>query len=185
MHTHVVFYSVALLGEQTNSHSQSHYPDTEPTSPWPILIMLSAWLGSDTNQFLSHWFDLTRDWTHNIWICQSLKMGNACIWPFCSCIYIYIYMWYDVLCEYYILQFPYDQCTGIMWHSCAYCSSYVNYNWWHQYNTCNGQLSRASHLPFWEPRAIQISQVRNLVSKTNHLLNLYMSLLARHSALLG
>ena len=27
--------------------TQSHYPDTEPTSPRPILIMLSARLGSD------------------------------------------------------------------------------------------------------------------------------------------
>ena len=31
--------------------TQSHYPDTEPTSPCPILLMLSNWLGSDKNQF--------------------------------------------------------------------------------------------------------------------------------------
>ena len=38
--------------------------DTEATSPCPILIMLSAWLGSDKYQPLSHWCDSTRVWTH-------------------------------------------------------------------------------------------------------------------------
>ena len=47
-----LFYSAAPLGNQaistiTRHPTQSHYPDTEPTSPCPILIMLSAWLGSD------------------------------------------------------------------------------------------------------------------------------------------
>ena len=58
------FCSAASLGCQAASTMtcylmQSHYPDTEPTSPCPILIMPSTWLGSDKYQFVSHWFDLT------------------------------------------------------------------------------------------------------------------------------
>ena len=34
--------------------AQSHYPRTELTSPFPILIMSSAWLGSDKYTFLRH-----------------------------------------------------------------------------------------------------------------------------------
>ena len=39
--------------------TQSHYPDTEPTSPCRILIMPSTWLGSAPHSFLSHRFDST------------------------------------------------------------------------------------------------------------------------------
>ena len=39
--------------------SQSHYPDIEPTSPFPVLIIPSTRLGSDKYQS-SHRFDLTR-----------------------------------------------------------------------------------------------------------------------------
>ena len=53
-------YSAAPLGHQFMVLvASSHYPDTEPTSPFPILIMLSAWLGSDNYQFSCHWFDST------------------------------------------------------------------------------------------------------------------------------
>ena len=34
--------------------TQSHYPDTMTTSPWPLLIMPRTWLGSNTYQFESH-----------------------------------------------------------------------------------------------------------------------------------
>ena len=62
-------YSAVTLGDQTASTvtwypTQSHYPGTELTNPFSILIMLSAWLGRDTYQFLSHWFDSTRIQTH-------------------------------------------------------------------------------------------------------------------------
>ena len=40
--------------------SHSHYPDSEPTNPCPILIMPNTGLGSDKYQFKSHWFNLTR-----------------------------------------------------------------------------------------------------------------------------
>ena len=55
-------YSAAPFGDQdgisvTWCPTQSHYPNTEPTSPSPILIMLSTWTGSDKHTFLSHWFD--------------------------------------------------------------------------------------------------------------------------------
>ena len=41
------------------SHTQSHYPDTESTSPCSILIMPNTWLGSDKYQFYKsfHWLD--------------------------------------------------------------------------------------------------------------------------------
>ena len=62
-------YSAALLGDQAASTrtwypTQPHYPDTEPTNPFLILIMPSVRLGSNEYQFLSHSFDLTRVWTH-------------------------------------------------------------------------------------------------------------------------
>ena len=61
--------SVTSLGYQATSYStQSHYPDTEPTSPCSILIMSSARLGSDKLQFLSHWFDSTSVRTRRVQI---------------------------------------------------------------------------------------------------------------------
>ena len=55
-------YSAASLENQATSTmtwypTQSHYSDTERTSPCPLLIMLSVWLGSDKYQYLSHWLD--------------------------------------------------------------------------------------------------------------------------------
>ena len=47
-------YSAASVGHQ------SHYPDTELTSPCPILIMSNTRLVSDKYPFESHWFDSTR-----------------------------------------------------------------------------------------------------------------------------
>ena len=60
-----LLYSAVPLGDQTVSTvtlypTQSHYPDIEPSSRCPILIMLRAWLGSDKDNFLCHWFDLIR-----------------------------------------------------------------------------------------------------------------------------
>ena len=64
-------YRVAPLGDQAKGimtwyPSQSHYPDPEQTSSFPILVMLSAWLGSDKYTFLSHWFYLRLTW-----VCRS------------------------------------------------------------------------------------------------------------------
>ena len=44
-----LLYSAAPLGDEaigtmTQVPNQLHYPDTEPTSPWPIEIMLSVCL---------------------------------------------------------------------------------------------------------------------------------------------
>ena len=47
-------------GTMTCYPTQAHYPDTEPTSPCPIIIMPSARLGSDKYRFLSLWFESTR-----------------------------------------------------------------------------------------------------------------------------
>ena len=76
-------YSVAPLGNQATMtwySTQSHYPDTahEPTSPYTILIMLRAWLGSDKYQFESHRFDSIRVWTCEVLIPRSPKTGDGC-----------------------------------------------------------------------------------------------------------
>ena len=59
-----LLYSASLMGgkkQATSQHdpTQSHYPDAEPTSSCPILIM--------------HWFDSTRTQTHEVRIRRSLK----------------------------------------------------------------------------------------------------------------
>ena len=69
-------YNAAALGDQvagpmTCYPTQLHYPDTEPTSPCPILIMPSARLGSDRYQFKCFWFDSTRFRTHRLEIRSS------------------------------------------------------------------------------------------------------------------
>ena len=85
-------YSTASLGHKatmTCYPTQSHYPDTEPTSPCPILIMPSAWLGSDKYQFKSNWFDLTkirkhevRIRTRDLRIPRSLRREIRCSYSF-------------------------------------------------------------------------------------------------------
>ena len=51
---------------------------TEPTSPCPILVMLSAWLRSDKYQFLSDWFDSTSVRTREVQIPWSPRTGDGC-----------------------------------------------------------------------------------------------------------
>ena len=81
------------------------------TSPCPVLIMHSAWLGSDKYQFESHRFDSTRVQTHGfvnqtrkVKIFRSLSMrgghsgeGNPIIYHiyinYIEWGYIYIYNW--------------------------------------------------------------------------------------------
>ena len=67
------FYSAASLGHQTVSTmtSQSHYPDTEPTRPCPILIMPNAMLGRQVSIIKSHWFDATRVQTLKVQIWKA------------------------------------------------------------------------------------------------------------------
>ena len=55
---------------------QSHYPDTQPTSPYHIIIMPSAWLESDKYQFESHY--LTGVWTCKVRIPRFTKTGDGC-----------------------------------------------------------------------------------------------------------
>ena len=76
-------HSAAQLGNQSSNimtgyPTKSHYPDTEPTSPFPVQIMLSAWLRSDKYTFLSHWSDSTKVRTREVWIPRSPKMGDRC-----------------------------------------------------------------------------------------------------------
>ena len=105
-HGKFILISEVSLGDQaistmTGYSTQSHYPVIETTSPCPILIMLSAWLGfvclllfyvlatskvisgrawlgSNPYQVLSHWFDLTRVHTYDVRIPQSPKTGAGC-----------------------------------------------------------------------------------------------------------
>ena len=46
-------YSAAILGDQVTvtMTAQSHYPDSELTNPFPILVIPSAMLGSSNYQF--------------------------------------------------------------------------------------------------------------------------------------
>ena len=81
--THGDFIVLPPLGNQATStmtwyHTQSHYPDTKPTSPCPIQIMPSAWLGSGKYSFLTLWFDSTRVWTRVVRIPWSPKIGDGC-----------------------------------------------------------------------------------------------------------
>ena len=67
-------YSAASLqhqatGTMTCYPTQLHYLDSEPTSPWHILIMPSVRLGSNRYQFKSHWFISTR--VRKLWCLDS------------------------------------------------------------------------------------------------------------------
>ena len=57
--------------------TQSHYPDSEPTSRCLILIMPIAQQGNDQYQFWSHWFDTTRVLTREVRIRWSPKVGDG------------------------------------------------------------------------------------------------------------
>ena len=64
-------HSAVSLGDHATSNSswyltQSNYPDTEPTSPCPALMMPSAWLVSDMYQFKSF-----------IWLDQGLNLQGS------------------------------------------------------------------------------------------------------------
>ena len=59
-HGDIIALEHQASGTMTCYLTQSHYPDTEPTIPCPILIILSIRLGSDKYTFLSYWFDSTR-----------------------------------------------------------------------------------------------------------------------------
>ena len=52
--------------------TQSRYPDTESTSPCPILIMPGAWLITNKYRFLRIWFDSNMVRTH-----RETKMANG------------------------------------------------------------------------------------------------------------
>ena len=81
-------YSAAQLGYQAASTmtctTQSHYPDTEPTSPCPILLMLSANLGSDKYQFYKSlvWIDHEPNsrFGHRDQLAHR-KEDNICLFP--------------------------------------------------------------------------------------------------------
>ena len=78
-------FSTTPLGDQTVSvmtcyPTQAHYPDTEPTSPCPILIMPSIWLGRDQNQFWSHWFGSAMVQIGCCWWWWLVVGGRECRW---------------------------------------------------------------------------------------------------------
>ena len=53
-------------GAMTYYPTQSHCPNTEPSNPYPILIIPGARLGIHKYQFKSHWFDSTRTRTRKV-----------------------------------------------------------------------------------------------------------------------
>ena len=70
-------YSSALPRDQATSttipfSTQSHYSDTELTSPWPILVMLSARLGNDRYQFCKSLVWVGKDLTSRLYAWKSV-----------------------------------------------------------------------------------------------------------------
>ena len=64
-------YSTVPLGNQTINtmtlyQTELHYPDTDTTSPCPILLLLNTWLEATCINSLSHWLDATRVQSHNL-----------------------------------------------------------------------------------------------------------------------
>ena len=83
-------YSATQLGNQAVSTmtwypTQSHYHNTDLTSPCPILIMPSTWLGSDKYQFDKSLI-LTRLWirTHDLLHAKPVlyRFGHRIRWTF-------------------------------------------------------------------------------------------------------
>ena len=95
-------YNAAPLEDQSTSTmvwypTQSHYPDTEPTSPCPILIMWGTRLGNDKYHFC----------ISLVWVDKQLNSrrfaGQTCALPirlpclmYMTNLYIYIYVRYTL-----------------------------------------------------------------------------------------
>ena len=84
-------YSAAPLGDQVVSTmtwypTKSHYSDTEPTNPYPNLIMSSTWLGSDKWQFdrflvwVDHGFEPKISRTRDPSSSDSATAPVVCMW---------------------------------------------------------------------------------------------------------
>ena len=86
MHSSSLYCAASLrdqaISTMTWHPTQSHYPDTEPSSPCHILIMRSAWLGSDKFKFVKSlvWLDCGSNsqsstheatWTRVLWFHDS------------------------------------------------------------------------------------------------------------------
>ena len=56
----LLHWGYEVSGTMTQYPTQSHYPDTGWTYPFPILLMQSTWLGSDKYKLLCYWFDSPR-----------------------------------------------------------------------------------------------------------------------------
>ena len=61
--------------------TQSHYPDTEPARPCPIIIMLSTWLGSDKYKFYKPLVWLDHGFQHMISCTRNQCSTNSAIAP--------------------------------------------------------------------------------------------------------
>ena len=108
--------------------TQSYYPDTKRTSPCFILLILSAWLGSDKYQVWNHWFDSTGSRTPDL-IRFSRMAGTFTLFPWCtrrSCqigAYVMKNAWYNKHCVLLIYTMfctsTGDQCSFPLWKACA------------------------------------------------------------------
>ena len=80
MHTHCNFIVLPHWNSRPSAPWSDipHYPDIASTSPCPIIIITSTWLGSGKYKLKSHLFDLARVRTCNVWIPRSSKMWGGC-----------------------------------------------------------------------------------------------------------
>ena len=80
--THGDFIELLPLRNKASSTTtlhptQSHYPDTVPTSSCHILIKPCALLGSDKYKCLSHWFDVDQGLSPLVQIPWFPKTGDG------------------------------------------------------------------------------------------------------------
>ena len=109
-YTHIYCHSVHL--NQCHHATQSHYPDTEPTSHCLILIMPSAWLGSDKYKIISHWFDLTRFRSHEGRMPWSPKNQSQTLYSFRRSTHLDIPPGYSVYPGYYDIVYAWIIATS-------------------------------------------------------------------------
>ena len=63
----LLFLYISWLRRGNFNHGRLVFP-LIPLLLFPFLIIPNSWLGSDTYQFSSHWFDVTTVWIHEVWI---------------------------------------------------------------------------------------------------------------------
>ena len=106
-------HSASPLGYQATNimtwySTQSHCPDTERTSPCPILIIMSVWLGSGKYQFLSHWIDSTSVQNQGLESFNLLKleMDDQLMWSSCEALLSFLWSYHPPHHRFPFFSFP-------------------------------------------------------------------------------